>query len=140
MNRQVEANLSMVVSKALGGLNMNALKYLLPLWIAPVTGYLEERNNDFGVIYKVPNMGDDGRDGRYFLSRSDSSHANGFYFQVHFLQSLTGKTPQKETVNFVWMKTLTKLSHLYKTSPPPCCCRHHKSSIERSKKSPSVQR
>ena len=26
MNRQVEANLSMVVSKALGGLNMNALK------------------------------------------------------------------------------------------------------------------
>ena len=27
MNRQVEANLSMVVSKALGGLNMNALKY-----------------------------------------------------------------------------------------------------------------
>ena len=23
-----------------------------------------------GVIYKVPNMGDDGRDGRYFLSRS----------------------------------------------------------------------
>ena len=30
MNKQVEANLSMVVSKALGGLNMNALKYLLP--------------------------------------------------------------------------------------------------------------
>ena len=29
MNRQVEANLSMVVSKALGGLNMNALKYIL---------------------------------------------------------------------------------------------------------------
>mgnify|MGYP000108039126 CR=1 FL=1 len=27
MNKQVEANLSMVVSKALGGLNMNALKY-----------------------------------------------------------------------------------------------------------------
>ena len=33
MNKQVEANLCMVVSKALGGLNMNALKYLLPLWI-----------------------------------------------------------------------------------------------------------
>lgn len=48
--------------------------------------YLEERNNDFGVIYKVPNMGDDGRDGRYFLSRSDSSHANGFYFQGAPLQ------------------------------------------------------
>ena len=28
----------MIVSKALGGFNMNALKYLLPLWIAPVTG------------------------------------------------------------------------------------------------------
>ena len=38
MNKQVEANLSMIVSKALGGFNMNALKYLLPLWIAPVTG------------------------------------------------------------------------------------------------------
>jgi drug/metabolite transporter (DMT)-like permease len=38
MNKQVEANLSMVVSKALGGFNMNALKYLLPLWMAPVTG------------------------------------------------------------------------------------------------------
>ena len=25
--------------------------------------YLEERNNDFGVIYKVPDMGDDGRNG-----------------------------------------------------------------------------
>lgn len=33
MNKQVEANLSMIVSKALGGFNMNALKYLLPLWI-----------------------------------------------------------------------------------------------------------
>ena len=31
MNKQVEANLSMIVSKALGGFNMNALKYLLPL-------------------------------------------------------------------------------------------------------------
>lgn len=38
MNKRVEANLSMVVSKALGGFNMNALKYLLPLWMAPVTG------------------------------------------------------------------------------------------------------
>ena len=28
MNKQVEANLSMIVSKALGGFNMNALKYL----------------------------------------------------------------------------------------------------------------
>lgn len=48
--------------------------------------YLEERNNEFNVIYKVPNMGDDGREGRYFLSRSDSEHANGFYFQGAPLQ------------------------------------------------------
>ena len=48
--------------------------------------YLEERNNEFNVVYKVPNMGDDGRDGRYFLSRSDSNHANGFYFQGAPLQ------------------------------------------------------
>ncbi len=43
--------------------------------------YLEERNNEFNVIYKVPNMGDDGRDARYFLSRSSADKANGFYFQ-----------------------------------------------------------
>lgn len=48
--------------------------------------YLEERNNEFNVLYKVPNMGDDGRDGRYFLSRSDNDHANGFYFQGAPLQ------------------------------------------------------
>lgn len=48
--------------------------------------YLEERNNEFNVIYKVPNMGDDGREGRYFLSRSDAEHANGFYFQGAPLQ------------------------------------------------------
>lgn len=33
-----EANLSMIVSKTLNGLNVNALKYLLPLWVAPITG------------------------------------------------------------------------------------------------------
>lgn len=38
MEKKLEANLSMIVSKALGGFNMNALKYLLPLWMAPVTG------------------------------------------------------------------------------------------------------
>ena len=43
--------------------------------------YLEERNNEYNVIYKVPNMGDDGRDARYFLSRSNANMANGFYFQ-----------------------------------------------------------
>lgn len=48
--------------------------------------YLEERNNEFNVIYKVPNMGDDGRDARYFLSRSSADMANGFYFQGAPLQ------------------------------------------------------
>ena len=28
----------MVVSKTFSGLNMNALKYLLPLWMSPLTG------------------------------------------------------------------------------------------------------
>lgn len=37
-NKKIEANLSMVVSKTFSGLNMNALKYLLPLWMAPLTG------------------------------------------------------------------------------------------------------
>ena len=43
--------------------------------------YLEERNNEFNVLYKVPNIGDDGRGARYFLSRSDLKKSNGFYFQ-----------------------------------------------------------
>lgn len=34
----LEANLSMAIAKIFGGLNMNALKYLLPLWLAPLTG------------------------------------------------------------------------------------------------------
>lgn len=37
-NKQVEANLSMAVSRIFGGLNMNALKFLLPLWVSPLTG------------------------------------------------------------------------------------------------------
>lgn len=37
-NKKTEANISMIVSKSLSGLNMNALKYLLPLWMAPLTG------------------------------------------------------------------------------------------------------
>lgn len=37
-DKKVEANISMFVSKTLGGLNMNALKYLLPLWISPLSG------------------------------------------------------------------------------------------------------
>ena len=32
------ANWAMVVSKVFGGLNVNALHYLLPLWLAPLTG------------------------------------------------------------------------------------------------------
>lgn len=37
-NKIVEANISMVVSKIFSGLNVNALKYLLPLWVSPLTG------------------------------------------------------------------------------------------------------
>lgn len=37
-NKSLEANASMAISKALGGLNMNALKFLLPLWMSPLTG------------------------------------------------------------------------------------------------------
>ena len=43
--------------------------------------YLEERNNLYGYLYKVPEMGDDGRGYRYFLTRSGANKANGFYFQ-----------------------------------------------------------
>lgn len=38
MNNKVKANLSMTMSKVFSGLNMNALKFLLPLWISPVSG------------------------------------------------------------------------------------------------------
>lgn len=37
-NKKIEANVSMIVSRTFSGLNMNALKYLLPLWIAPLAG------------------------------------------------------------------------------------------------------
>lgn len=37
-NKKLEANLSMAVSRVFSGLNMNALKYLLPLWMSPLTG------------------------------------------------------------------------------------------------------
>lgn len=43
--------------------------------------YLEERKNDFGVLYKVPNIGEDGRGYRYFLTRANARGSNGFYFQ-----------------------------------------------------------
>ncbi|MCU6769400.1 DMT family transporter [Barnesiella propionica] len=37
-NKKTEANISMIVSKTFSGLNMNALKYLMPFWMAPLTG------------------------------------------------------------------------------------------------------
>ena len=37
-NKKLEANLSMVVSRTMAGLNMNGLKYLLPVWIGALTG------------------------------------------------------------------------------------------------------
>lgn len=43
--------------------------------------YLEERRDEFNVLYKVPDIGDDGLGYRYFLSRKDARQANGSYFQ-----------------------------------------------------------
>ena len=37
-NKITEANVCMIISKTLSGLNMNALKYLLPVWITPLSG------------------------------------------------------------------------------------------------------
>ena len=37
-NKVAEANISMIISKIFSGLNMNALKYLLPLWLSPLSG------------------------------------------------------------------------------------------------------
>ena len=37
-NKKLEANLSMAVSKVYSSLNVNALKFLLPLWMSPLTG------------------------------------------------------------------------------------------------------
>ena len=39
-NKKLEANVSMAVSKTFSGLNMNALKFLLPFWLSPLTGVL----------------------------------------------------------------------------------------------------
>lgn len=36
--KRIQANISMAVSKTFNGLNMNALKFLLPLWLSPLTG------------------------------------------------------------------------------------------------------
>lgn len=38
MKKKTEANLYMIVSKVFSGLNVNALKYLLPVWLSPLTG------------------------------------------------------------------------------------------------------
>lgn len=37
-NHKIEASIDMIVSKTFSGFNMNALKYLLPLWMSPLTG------------------------------------------------------------------------------------------------------
>lgn len=37
-DKKLEANLSMVASRIMSGLNMNALKFLLPLWMGALTG------------------------------------------------------------------------------------------------------
>lgn len=37
-NKKVEATLGMMAGKTFNGLNMNVLKYLMPVWIAPLSG------------------------------------------------------------------------------------------------------
>lgn len=37
-DKKLEANLSMIVSRIMAGLNMNGLKFLLPLWLGALTG------------------------------------------------------------------------------------------------------
>lgn len=39
-NKKLEANLSMVASRIMAGLNMNGLKFLLPLWMGALTGVM----------------------------------------------------------------------------------------------------
>ena len=36
-DKKLEANLSMVASRVMAGLNMNGLKFLLPLWLGALT-------------------------------------------------------------------------------------------------------
>ena len=43
--------------------------------------YLEERKNLYNYLYRVPNMGDDKFEHRYFLTRNSEQNLNGFYFQ-----------------------------------------------------------
>lgn len=37
-NHKIQASIDMIISKTFSGLNMNALKYLLPMWMSPITG------------------------------------------------------------------------------------------------------
>lgn len=43
--------------------------------------HLEPLNNEFNVLYKVLDIGEDGLGYRYFLTRRDAKQSNGFYFQ-----------------------------------------------------------
>src|SRR3989344_998449 len=43
--------------------------------------HLEKRKKNYSYLYKVPNMGDDGRGYRYFLAPKSDKKANGDYFQ-----------------------------------------------------------
>ena len=43
--------------------------------------HFEKLNDNFDVLYKVPGIGDDYLEHRYFLSRKSATQLNGFYFQ-----------------------------------------------------------
>src|SRR5699024_4425853 len=63
--------------------------------------YLEERNNLFNYLYRVPNMGDDKFDHRYFLSRKSENNLNGFYFQgVPLSKNDTKEVPYPNFIDF----------------------------------------
>ncbi|MEG2849602.1 MAG: EamA family transporter, partial [Bacteroidales bacterium] len=38
MNKKIEGHLAMFVSKTFSGLNANALKFLVPVWMTPLAG------------------------------------------------------------------------------------------------------
>ena len=63
--------------------------------------YLEERNNLYNYLYKVPNMGDDKFDHRYFLTRKSENNLNGFYFQgVPLSKNDTKEVPYPNFIDF----------------------------------------
>ncbi len=63
--------------------------------------HFERLKDNFEVLYKVPDMGDDHLDHRYFLSRKSASNLNGFYFQgVPLNRKQTKMIPHANLLDF----------------------------------------